>query len=541
MGIYLRKCFYVALLISSAAGLRAQQPGSAEPSHIDGRVFNALTGQPVAEAAVTLYRSVGGDAASETTSDAAGRFVFEGVVPGTYRITAEAIGYLQPEYSAGDALLLAPAQILKDLQLKLTPQGEISGRVLADPDHPLAGVEVVALRSLEAGNVRRMIRAAETRTDALGEFHLTDLPPGNYLLAADRPTSPASLDPNFIATFYPSAPDANAAVPVHLVAGQDASSSDIQILQEQLQRVSGKVLGRATGIDVMLSPRDPALVPGFERAVTKPALDGTFNVTGVRAGSYFLIVRQTATARTLASIPLEVGRRDILDAEITSGDLLSLSGTFRVGEGNQTLQGATMQLARLSTNGDGPSISANADGSFHMENVALELYGLNFGRLPKGSYVRAARWGGQDVLTNGVDLTHGPISGNLEITVNSKGATVEGRLALPGTALTTPAQTNAPAEDTLLGVHMVALVPDPPRPLTPYLYRRLQTDSMGHFQAQGVPPGTYRIYAVEEGEGVLTMDFMAAAASNGVTLTLTEGQHQQLDVPLIKLDGSNVK
>jgi hypothetical protein len=210
-------------------------------------------------------------------------------------------------------------------------------------------------------------------------------------------------------------------------------------------------------------------------------------------------------------------------------------------EGSQSLQGATVQLARLSTNGDGPSIAANADGSFHWENIARELYGLNFGRLPKGSYVKAARWSGQDVLANGIDLTHGSASGNLEITVSSKGAAVEGRVALPETVPATRAQNNGPVEDTLLGVHMVALVPDPPRPFTPYLYRRLQTDSMGHFQTQGVPPGTYRIYAVEEGEAALTLEFMAAAATNGVQFTLTAGQHQQLDVPLIKLDGSDVK
>lgn len=539
MAACLRYSFHAtALTICCAAGLLAQQPGSADLSRIEGRVANALTGQPVAEATVTLYRSVGGDAASETTSDAAGRFIFDGIAPGTYRITAEAMGYLQPEYSAGDALVLAPAQIVKDLQLKLTPQGEISGRVLADPDHPLAGVEVVALRSLQAGNARRMVRATETRTGALGEFRLTDLPPGNYLLAANRPSPSALPNAPFIATFYPSAPDANGAVPLHLTAGQDVSSSDIQMLQEQLQRVTGKVLGRSVGIEVMLFPQGSALVAGFELAVTKPAPDGSFNITGVREGPYLLTVRQTGTARILASLPLEVGHRDILDAEITAGDLLNLSGTFRMDEGNQILQGATVQLARLSTNGDGPGISASTDGSFHMENIALELYGLNFGRLPKGSYVRAARWGGQDVLANGLDLTHGLSGGNLEITVSSKGAAVEGRVALPYTA---PTQTNAPAEDTLLGVHMVALVPDPPRPLTPYLYRRLQTDSRGRFQTQGVPPGTYRIYAVEEGEGVLTLDFMAAAASSGAKLMLTEGQREQLDVPLIKLDGSDVK
>jgi len=530
-----------ALLIVSAPWFYAQQPATADLSRIEGRVANALTGQPVAEATVTLYRSVGGDTAAETTADAAGRFVFDDIAPGTYRITAEATGYLQPEYSAGDALVLAPAQIVKDLQLKLTPQGEISGRVLADPDHPLANVEVVALRSLQAGSARRMIRAAETRTDALGEFHLTDLSPGNYLLAANRPAASPLPDSAFVATFYPSAPDANGAVPVHLTAGQDASSSDIQMQKEPLQRISGKVLGPRTGVDVMLGPQSSNLAPGFELTITKPAPDGTFTIEGVRAGSYSLLLRHVPTALMLARVSLEVGRRDIADLEITAGDLLSLSGVFRMDEGSENLQGAAIQLVRRWTNGDGPGTSANNDGSFHMENVAPDLYGLNFGRLPKGSYVKAARWGGEDVLTNGVDLTHGPASGNLEITVGNNGAAVEGRVALPETSPIAPTQNSVPPQDALLGIHMVALVPDPPRPLTPYLYRRLQTDSMGRFQTQGVPPGAYRIYAAEEGEGALTLEFMAAAASRGVKITLTEGQHQQLDVPLIKLDGSDLK
>ena len=94
---------------------------------------------------------------------------------------------------------------------------------------------------------------------------------------------------------------------------------------------------------------------------------------------------------------------------------------------------------------------------------------------------------------------------------------------------------------TTLGVHMVALVPDFQAPQPPYLYRLVQTDSTGHFRAQGIPPGRYRIFAADEGEGLLTLPFMSAAAVRGAKIELGENQTLQVDALLLKFGENDVQ
>jgi len=135
------------------------------------------------------------------------------------------------------------------------------------------------------------------------------------------------------------------------VTAPSASGVAVHAAMVGLARLIGYMLGWELSLDELLF---------------RSRLDG--NRMAPNTALCFILV-----ALALMSLDVEVGSRDILDAEITAGDLLSLSGAFRMDEGHERLQGATVQLARLSTNGDGPSISANNDGSFHMENIAPEL------------------------------------------------------------------------------------------------------------------------------------------------------------------------
>ena len=100
--MYLRLASATLVLAALAA---AQPPPATDPKDLatlSGKTVSAA-GQPLKKTALSL-RSVGGAAGSglvlqnyTATSDGEGKFVFEGLQPGRYQLTAERQGYLRQE------------------------------------------------------------------------------------------------------------------------------------------------------------------------------------------------------------------------------------------------------------------------------------------------------------------------------------------------------------------------------------------------------------------------------------------------------------
>src|SRR6185295_13448129 len=136
------------------------------------------TGDPLAKAMVTL-KSVKEQRSFLTASD--GRFLFEDLEPNDYSITVKRVGYLEsklPEIS------IAAATRKTDLELKLVPQGVISGRVLDEDGDPVPQTEVVCYRSAGAGAKKQMLTPNFKQVDEEAKFTFTDLKPGRYYLMA---------------------------------------------------------------------------------------------------------------------------------------------------------------------------------------------------------------------------------------------------------------------------------------------------------------------------------------------------------------------
>ena len=92
--------------------LAAQQAEQAKPGRIEGKTVHALTGSPVRRANVLLRRAETqpqqGTQPIAASSDEEGKFVFENVEPGTYRLSAERTGFLRSEFGARRAGNFAP-------------------------------------------------------------------------------------------------------------------------------------------------------------------------------------------------------------------------------------------------------------------------------------------------------------------------------------------------------------------------------------------------------------------------------------------------
>ena len=115
-------------------GVPAQQPGAS----IEGVVVKLGSGEPIANADVRLsfQEPVRPGRPPTAKSDSNGRFFFENVAPGTYRLFASVDGGFVPaEYGQrtptgeGIALAIAAGQKIVGVQLALAPTGTIAGRI----------------------------------------------------------------------------------------------------------------------------------------------------------------------------------------------------------------------------------------------------------------------------------------------------------------------------------------------------------------------------------------------------------------------------
>src|SRR5436305_1252030 len=95
---------------------------------IKGQVLNAVTGEPLRKARVTLAKAEARSGPRERDVDVAGRFEFRSVEPGRYTLRAERTGFVTQSYGSrkpgynmgGTTIMLSPAQEMKDLVIKLS-------------------------------------------------------------------------------------------------------------------------------------------------------------------------------------------------------------------------------------------------------------------------------------------------------------------------------------------------------------------------------------------------------------------------------------
>ena len=200
------------LVFGMAAAVVAQQPPQAPPAAglIVGRVVDAKSSQPLPGVFVALN---GGPpqkpnapriAPVRTITDAQGRFLFRGVAPGPYAITAgvgsngytpngfivtgEGFligGYLEGGYGQrrpnGPYSLLdvKEGEAAGDVVIKLWKAAVVTGRILDEAGEPLVN-QVVGIVPFNTDG--RLLNGPTMRTNDLGEYRFSGLAPGNYVV-----------------------------------------------------------------------------------------------------------------------------------------------------------------------------------------------------------------------------------------------------------------------------------------------------------------------------------------------------------------------
>lgn len=402
---------------------------------IQGRVVGT-NGEPLGKATVTLTRVSGSpslgsvfptsrSAIAETGSD--GTFSFADLEPTRYSLIVERSAYAPLERPR--PFFIDPGTAPAEFTLKLAPQAVIIGRITDSDGDPLENAGVSAIRESDERNRKQWITTGSARTDSQGNFRISGLPPGRYILAAGKR--------NYgVTTYYPGAWDLAGAVAIVADAGSEHSGIDIQIRRDgppsfvirgkAIRVPSGSV---APGQTLTLKTRDGLGGRGPAGSVRD---DGSFEIKNVKAGTY---VVQTLDAFSASGGVVSTSWTDKGQVEVIVSDhdeegvLLAIRPAMTIA-GIVTMEDGTKFTARprvaviahdIPFNGSDAWVRVREDGSFEIDGLGPVLYDVQPGNLPAGAIVRSIRIGGRDVTHTPIDLTGGS-EGRLEIVLSPRAA-----------------------------------------------------------------------------------------------------------------------
>jgi hypothetical protein len=186
--------------------------------------------------------------------------------------------------------------------------------------------------------------------------------------------------------------------------------------------------------------------------------------------------------------------------------------------------------------GTSPASGVSATGSFTIEHVRPEdqrVYVIPLLNSPvtpgtpnvpealQNVYVKSARLGGVDVLNTGLRF-NGETDKTLEIVLGTNAGSLTGRVE---------DDRKQPAASVF-----VTLIPDigTARLFRTDMYKTTSTDSNGVFEIKGLPPGDYKVFALEgfEKDAWLDPTFFKPYEDRGISVRVSEGKLQPLPGPL---------
>jgi hypothetical protein len=349
-----------------------------------------------------------------------------------------------------------------------------------------------------------------------------------------------------VKTYYPSADRTADTRPIAIRAGDDLAGFDIHLQTVPRFTVSGRVISLLPADEPLLPERTEGAAeyrnfaglkifareenPHWGREmrvspnlayvdVTEP-INGAFEIAGIPPGSYdvYAMMADALNAKNLKSIAwgrtaFEVRNRNVSDITVTVHRSVDVGGQVIV-DGSPSTAPVRLWLQPADSAADilhlvlAPEIQIERDGSFVIQGMPAFSFrpqaAIKGGSLPSSAYVADIRQGGRSVYDDG--FTVGPVAASpLEVVINTRGGTVEGVVD------------RAKA--------FVALVPPPNRRQNGDLYKTMVTNAQRQFRFEGVPPGSYKLFAWENipANAHRNEDFLRPYESRGASISVQAG------------------
>lgn len=536
----LQVAFWAVIFVSAA---RAQSQGTGA---ISGTVVDGESGDGVRKAIVTLtLEGTPRQWATERTGGD-GYFTFQGLPAGTYTLDATKGNEGRAVYGANSvherrrSLTLAGGEKRTGIALRFLRGATISGRVFDADGDPVANANVMLLRRGRNMGAPTLANYRGVPTDDQGQYVLSNLDPGVYYLRASpqlfgRP--PGGAQPILMDQYYGGTRDSKEASPIRVSGGDHLENLDFHLAPELPVHIRGQVLGVpddtqpqaqqeagevapfgrfGPGVQVTVSPAYGENPTWFTGTVAQGP-EHRFEVADVPAGAYRFEASFQSGGKNYGVSQIVNVEPGAFDVTLTLAPAIEIQGTLRV-EGS-TLKGAgeapTVLLENPGRRGALQAVVA-ADGRFKLGPVIPGEWNLDVTGIEPG-YLKSARLGDRDVRFKAFELAANS-EAPLNIVVSLRTAQVEGEVDAGHAGI------------------LIARA-DQLHTFTRFYYAT-EADAKGKFHAQGIAPGKYRIFALEN---ISARDFRNPEAADdldklGETIELTEGATAEAHPKLIPFE-----
>jgi hypothetical protein len=534
------------LIAASAAAQTPQAPPAPTGTAIiRGRILAADTGKPLRRARIVLASlDVGGPPRTANTN-VDGRFEFKDLPEGRYTASATRSGYLQIRY--GQRRPLEPAkplqvlagQTIERVDFSLPRTGLISGHVTDEIGDPAAGVTVWAMRTEYFQGRRQLVPAGPAaRTDDAGQYRLTGLAPGAYLLrTTTRETWTVTRAGkknvmSFAPTYFPGTPDLNQAQRVSLGIAQQVGDIDFSLVPARTVTISGTAFdshGRpVAGVGLVQGTIGPNGGQVGMAGSVVAAADGTFVIRNVAPGEYTL---KAAGSDEVATLPIVVAGVDVENVSLVTSPGWSATGIVTTERGTPPMMARErVRLAVNPTTGFSgmvmqgeprPRQVLNDDWTFS----ATAIVGPARFRvsLPPGWMVTSILHNGRDLTDTAIEMKSGEELSGVQVIVTDRVTTIAGQLlddkGLPiadGTVIVFASDADKWSDESRY-------------------VRAVRPDAQGQYEIKGLPAGDYLAVALDYVQDGLWNDpeYLGSIRRLAQKLVLNEGDSRAISLKLI--------
>ncbi|MGA8492795.1 MAG: carboxypeptidase-like regulatory domain-containing protein [Terriglobales bacterium] len=505
----------------------AQNQSSSGTLRIAGTIVNALGGNPLARARVSIFDTTNPQNRQSVITSEDGRFDFKQLNPGKYLLQGAKRGFIPAAYNEHEgfstAIVTGAGLDTEHLVLRLSPSAVLSGKILDESGEPIRHATVSLYREDRQVGVSRIVRFRTAVTDDLGAYEFAQLDAGSYFLSAtaqpwyalhprssrqpgadNLPTAvDQSLDVAYPVTYYGDSTEPDDATPIP-IRGGDHLQADIHLNPvAALHLFFHAPENNQGGFTVPMLQR-PSF-DGMEYVQTggfDQVSPGVFEFTGIAPGRYSVRAPGAGQDSEANEVNITTNGQE-LDVP-TPQQTSTVKATVQI-LGEATLPPQIEIALRNSKMRIAGWQEMDKKGQLEFD-LAPGKYDVLAGSRPKAySVVQISSESGA-IAGHTLNVAAGS---SMTITLSLVGgsANVEGFAKRAGKA-------TAGA--------MVVLVPKDPES-NRELFRRDQSDQDGSFSLRSVIPGTYTVIAIENGWDLdWSRPGVIAHYAKGQTVTVTE-------------------
>ena len=499
---------------------------------ITGIIRAADSGVPIRGADIRLTgtglsgSSMGGIRGAFT--DANGRYEFTGLPDGTYQLVASKVRYMTMSYGQtrageeGRAVEVTGGQRVQSIDFALPAGGVIVLRIGNRFGDPAIGYRVGLFQAKAGPGPRALtplpVSSFGSTTDDRGEIRLTGLPPGEYFVSAEAASAPPGTPGEREGqTFFPGTAVEAEAQPITVGLGEEVVYG-FDTMLSRTYRISGTIVGTAPADDVSVE----RVTPGRTIIVDINLGPGkSFSRANLSPGEYILSARNQ---KELGTLRVEVAGADINDLVLSMRPVQPIRGrvAFEGPAPRGVAQTAFVVRPALENNRIG-WVAQYRKTDWTFEIPALTGSGVIRAELPRGWFLKSVLLDGRDVTDTVLDFE--TYQGKpVEVLVTQTATEIHGSVA--------------DASDRAVTNYVAVAFPEDPQRWTPLtrMIVSVRPDQQGRFSIRGLPPGRYRVAALDylpagQERDPKTLERLGAGAT---AVAITEGAAQNVTVKLLQ-------